>query len=372
MEKTISSNISVDFLPWSEMGLSISSLYLHEELGGSLAYGNAELITLITNDSLDCILRQYTGHINIKREGGNIYEIDIFIINRKILKNSIILEFVCAKDKRFFTELKSLEYTDITNTLNSLYPGKIDIRSESDINNELPLRQFMETDQSFCIKLALSFKKNTIFAFGWEGFMLKDLKDGIDSKGEKEEYDSSKKTVNSSVIFGGVGAEETEPMMVNYDYNRFVVPWDPWKKPENDDSNSTDYSAFSPINSSTLKYHDNYITLGKEYTALVENYVYNQKLLSSNLFATKSIRVNDIPRFKLGDVITYKHLSEKDIDYPFKTFLVKSNTFQILLNKGTKFSTGSTIKWDSDLVSLVDAFGELLPETDITDKIYEG
>lgn len=371
MENSASNEISVNLLPWSDHGLVVSSLKIHEELGGGLAHGSVELMYTNQNEPINILFKQCTGLLTIERLNSHSINIEIFVINRRYIRNYTILDFVCIYDKRFFTDLKSVEYKDITETLSSLYPGNTDIRCESDINNELPLIQYMETDQSFCTKLALSFKKNTIFAYGWEGFLLKDLKDGINSRGEKEEYDSESKIIKNAILIGGSGAEETGPTEITYDFMRFEKPWDPWGKPE-EDSNLPDYSTFIPQNSKTLKYFDNYLTLGKDYYSLIENYLYNKQLMNSNLFATKQIIINDIPKFKLGDVITYKHLSEREIDFPYKTYLVKSNSLHILLSKGTNFGTGSNIKWTSTLLSLVDAFGELLPETDITNKIYEG
>lgn len=371
MKFNASNEISVNLLPWSEHGLVVTSLKIHEELGGSLAHGSAELMYSDQNEPINVFLKQYTGLLTIERLNSHKIQIEIFIINRRYIRNYIILDFVCIYDKRFFTDLKSVEYKDISETLQSLYPGNIDIRCESDINNKLPLIQYMETDQSFCTKLALSFKKNIIFAYGWEGFMLKDLKDGINSIGNKEEYDSKNKIIKNSIILGGVGVEEIDQTNIVYDFMRFEKPWDPWEKP-GEDSSLPNYSAFIPQNSKTLKYFNTYLTLGKDYYSLIENYLYNKQLMNSDLFATKQILINDIPNFKLGDVITYKHLSERGIDFPHKTYLVKSNTLHILLNKGTNFSTGSDIKWTSTLLSLVDAFGELLPETDITNQIYEG
>ena len=370
MEKSVSYGISVNFEPWTSVGLCINSLRLHEELGGNLAVGSAELITLNENISFEIMLRQYSGYLEVMKEGVGIIKIDFFVTNRRFHRNALFLDFVCVKDRRFFTDLKSLEYTDITQTLNSIYPGKTDIRCESDINNEIPLRQFMETDLSFCTKLALSFKKNIVFGFGWESFLIKDLKDGISSRGKKEEYNPDNKMIENAILLGGSSAEDLDYLNVSYDSMRFVKPSDPWEK--SDEGSSVDYSEYTPLNSRTLKYYDRYITLGKDYYGLVENYLYNKELLRSNLFASKNIRINDIPNFKLGDVITYKHLDELETDIPYKTYLVKSNTLSILLGNGLKFKTGSGIKWDTELVSLVDSFGELLPESDITEKIYEG
>ena len=373
MNRDISYGISVDFLPWSgsgenRFGLSLQSIKIHEEIGGALAQGSAEFIILNENISLNYALKQYTGVIEISKKGGESIVIDIFVVDRRLHKNTLFLDFVCVKDKRFFTDLKSVEYKDISETLSSIFPGKTDIRCESDISNELPLKQFMETDWSFCTKLALSFKKNIVFAYGWDGFMLKDLKDGMNHLGEKEEYDDGKKMILDNIILGGAMAEDLGYLDINYDSMRFVKPWNPWEKSE---ENNTNYSTYAPRNSKTIKFYDNYLTLGKDYYDLLENYLYNKELLSSKLFASKSIRLNDIPKFRLGDVLSYKHLSNLDVDLPYKTFLVKSNTLHILITNGSKFQTGSGLIWDTELVSLIDTFGQRLPETDVTDKIYE-
>ena len=160
---TSPSGISVSISPWLANGAKLTSIRLYEEIGGKIANGVASFEIYLTEAAIDLIYKQCTGKITVTKTGnnGNILEIEFFVTKRKLVKNSLTIEFLCVKDSKFFTELVSLEHTDITQALNSLYPGKIDIRCESDVNNEVPLIQFNETNYDFCNKLAFSFKKDS-------------------------------------------------------------------------------------------------------------------------------------------------------------------------------------------------------------------
>ena len=352
MERYIGSNVTVDFLPWFENGYILKTLRLKEELGGTIAYGSMKLELVGTDESFKLVTTQYTGKLIIKKDEGSIYEIDVFITDRKYYKNSLIINFLCIKDRLFNTKLVSLEHSDITTALNSLYPGKIDIRCESDINNNIPLIQNTETNHEFCNKLAMSFRKNVIFGYSWDRFLLKE-KIGIDSQGNQEP---------KIVLIGNAGVEIAEVYNLQYTSMLFEKSWDPWLENE-----TIDYTEKAALNSKTLKLHNGYVTVGTDYSDLMRNYLYNTTQEKYNMFVSLKVKSASIPEYRLGDIVSFKELKDKGI--PGKIYLVKSNEL-VIVNEGPSDNTGSKVSMVSLLVGV--EFGtKILPEIDPLDEINE-
>ena len=356
MKYTSSYDISIDFTPWCDNGFLVKSLHINEELGGKIANGTVKLELIGSEESLKLVTKQYTGKLVIEKNKGNIYNIDVFIVKREYYKNTLTLDFLCIPDRKFYTELVSLEYTDLTEAINSLYPGKVDIRCSSDINTEIKLIQNTETNHSFCTKLAYSFKKDSIFAFGWDGFMLKERIGKYDSKGNVEP---------KLTLVGGLGAESMDPNTMRYDNLLFENPWDPWLG-KGEEGEESKYTELMPQNSRTLKLFNQYITVGTEYSDLVSNYLYNTEQMSVGMSNTLRIKLNDIPDYRLGDVVIYKHINEKQI--PHEVYLVKSNEFFYSIDGKEKDTEGSDIFWVSKIVAL-DWEGQVLPQEDILSEI---
>lgn len=367
---TSPNGVEVKISPWLSNGFKLVSIRLYEELGGNIASGTASFEIFYTEDAQTLIYKQYTGTIEVTKLGnnGNKLSIDFFITKRKLVKNRLTIEFLCVNDNKFFTELISLEHTDITETLKTLYPNpeKINIRASSDIGNDIPLIQFNETNYSFCKKLAYSFKKDTIFAFGWEGFMLKDR------CGEKNSADVTEIVTDSIdgstgvfIVVGGSGVEPMDPYTMNYDNLLFEKVVDPWAEDENEK-----YKEIMPLNSNTLKYYNNYITIGTSHASLVKNYLYNDYMMTNNMQVSLRIESSVMPNYKLGDIVIYCHV--KDQTTPYRAYIVKTN--ELYYSPDNTNDTGkSEFFWVSTLVSLFDPNGNKYPwETDPTLELENG
>lgn len=353
MEAIVSNNIKINFLPWFDNGYILKSLYLSEQIGGTLANGTITLELVGTEESLLLVTKQFTGKLTIKKDKGDQYEIDIFITNRNYYKNTLVLNFICIKDKAFFTDLVSLEYSDITSALNSLYPGKIDIRCESDIDNDIPLIQFMETNQDFCNKLAYSFKKNIVFGYSWDRFFIKE-KIGIDSRNNEEP---------KRYLVGNAGTELVDSYKLSYNSILFEKPLDPWLESEDNKENYVDLCS---INSRTLKLFNNYVSVGSNYSNLMKNYLFNTTQLNTDMYVSAVVESSNIPEYRLGDTIYFKELRDKGL--PCNIFLIKSNELSIIYEGKTKNQYNISMK--STLIGL--EFGkERLPDTDPLDQINE-
>ena len=359
--------IFIDIEPWFSWGFRIVNLKLHEELGGELAYGDLNLTFVGDQDCLKLMTDQYTGRITISQKNNSdiediLYKLDFFIISRSFEKNSIRLNFVCISDKKFFTDLVSTRYSNISEALNLLYPSndymKVDIRCKSDLNNDTPLVQFSETNQSFCTKLAYSYKKDSIFAFGFDGFFIKERFGKSNSRGKEE---TEKTLIN---VIGGMGIERKKSILIPYDSILFEEVNDPWEIQE---------IPYNIQNVRTLKLFDNYSTIGTSHQNLMSNYMYNVTQSSTSLFSNFSILSNSIPKYRLGDVINWvdqkETLVNKDITkLPYTKFLICSNELFITADKSKIAENGSGISWTSRVAGL-EQFGKLLPKEDSTDNL---
>lgn len=364
MKYTNSYNVSINFTPWFDSGYRFDHIHMYEELGGKLAGGEISMVHDGSEEALKLITDQYTGQITLEKEGGNIYTIDIFIINREYFKNFLTLKFVCIKDKKFYTELLQAEWIDITSAIESLYPGKKDIRCKCDIDNQLEILQNSETNQSLCTKLSYGFKKKSVFAYGWEGYMIKEII-GIDSGGHQEPYYQ---------ITGSAEFHQVDSYNLNYYKEIYYTPTNPWepiKGGENngDQSNNSeeDYTDFQPKNSRTLQMYEEYTIVGKDFEQLMHNFWDNQKYMNTTLFTSFRIKDFNIPVYKIGDILKYKR-EEQKTQLPFTLFLVKSNElFMAIEDSEAVGPDGENFSWTS-LLEGVEEKEEILPITDPTNS----
>ena len=121
MKYTNSYKVSINFTPWFDSGYRFDNIHMYEELGGTIASGEISMSHDGSGEALKLITDQYTGQITLEKEGGNVYSIDIFIINKKYFKNFLTLNFICIKDKKFYTELIQAEWDDITSAIESIH-----------------------------------------------------------------------------------------------------------------------------------------------------------------------------------------------------------------------------------------------------------
>lgn len=356
--------VSINFTPWFDSGYRFDNIHMYEELGGKLAGGEISMTHNGSSEALSLITSQHTGKITLEKEGGNIYEIDVFIVNRKYIKNYLTLEFVCIQDKSFYTELIQAEWTDITSAIESLYPGKKDIRCECDINNNLTVFQNSESNMSLCSKLSYSFKKRSVFAYGWEGYMIKEII-GIDSGGNQEPYYS---------ISAGSEFNQVDSYNLNYYRKIYYTPTNPWEPLREGENNGVqaansdeDYTDLQCNNSRALQFYDDYIIVGTEFEQLIHNYLDNRKYMEMELFTSFRVTDFNMPKYKLGDILMYRR-DEQESELPWKMFLVKSNElFMAIEDSDACAPDGSKFSWTS-LLCGVEENGEVLPIIDPTTK----
>ena len=354
-----SNNVSIDFNPWFGDGpdagghFRFTKLHLYEELGGSLAFGNMDMEMDRSNEAYDLVENEKTGTITIKREDvedGFIYTIPIFITDISTQMNIVSIKFFCIPEKDFFSKKTTdTKKTDIKATIEALYPGKKDIRCETDIQgSDILFYQNKETNQEMLTRLCYSFKKDSIFCFGFEGLMIKETMGEKNSKGKTEPDDEMVLRSNSEYM-------QISSFTNRYFPDLYKLPLNIWEDTESLEA-IKDYTDLEPINSRTVFKYSSSNSVATPYYQLFENLSYNQSYMNSDIFSElKIVNMADIPRYKIGDVIKYQNQTDvyENLEWPYKEYLVRSNEFFISID-GSEFvdSYGSNFSWTSKLLGL--------------------
>ena len=351
--KANSYHVVVDLKPWFDNGYRFTKLHIYEELGGQMAFGTIDLETNGSQNSLDLYEKQFTGVLSISDEGeyanktGLIYdEINIFITERFRERNYVTLNFICVKDKAFCYKPHTSVQTDLEGALKALFPGKVDIRLSSDIQDKsLKYFQTRETGQSFLNRLCLGFAKGTTFGYSWDGLLVK----GIIGKDHLGNDENDPKLV----MVEGASVEQLDQISRKYSYDLYQMPKNVWT--EKDPDTNIDYSDKKPLNVVVQQKNSDFSYVGTKYEPLIENAKYNSAYLSSNLFHHFRVIIHEMPGYKLGDVVLYKRTSEVvgGVKVPYSKFLVISNEL-FLATDGTDYvdESGQKFSWTTKLLGL--------------------
>ena len=350
-----SNNISLEFAPWTDDAkFLLTCIHIQESLGGGLAGGSIDLRLDATDESaLKFITEQNTGIIRIKdnKENGLSYEIPVCIHTRNHLLDTLHLDVLCVPSLDFITKKNTVSFDDIDSAIDKLYQGVKDIRTKPDsgVANQ-PEIQRCRSDYDFCNYLCKSYKKDSVFCFGWEGLMIKD-RIGINSFGDEEES-----TKIYMVNGGSMTAASTQKMTYNSDLTEQRKPFFPFEDSEIS-LTQDDYSDKEPQNVTSMMFGEEYHIVGKDYKAHIENWKHNSKLLSTDLYYNIKIKGVDIPKYKIGDVINFAKLQvtdgQKDASNPYTEYIVKSNEFFYANDKADLVdSNGFKLSWTTLLIGI--------------------
>lgn len=286
-------SISLSIEPFFSKGYAFSKLHLEEYVGEVVATGYVDL-TMVSGDQ-NLIMSTDTIDISfIQSSDSTKYKITGFINVREYINNEVRLKFVCC-NKSFMTEPRVAKFTDITDALNSLYLGTRNITVESDINNDIEIYQNGTTSYELCSKLARSFRYDTVYSFGLEGFMIKDTR--LDP---------------TVTVYASSDNSQVTTYSMNYYKQLYVTP-----------TPTTGSKNLFSITNDTDRY-----LVNPSYEKLIENYVYNERY-STELYTDLSIKyTSKIPKYKLGDVIKYVNST----GFPRTKYLVSSMIIDIDMN----------------------------------------
>jgi len=343
--------IELDCTPFTESNYRIVYLHMIESLGGAIASGEISLWHDNSDKAVKLVTSQNTGTIKIRdtKDGGIEYEIPFYIKKREFYKTTLKLSFVCLSDIAFTDNVISTEYDDITDAINTLYPGKKDIRTKTDISNDLTIFQMCETNYDLCTRLAYSFRHETIFGYSWEGFILKELCGESSSRGIKEVIGDTNSNVPKLSALALMNF--TSKYNLTYDTDLLYNPINAWEDTDNS-TTKTDYTDYEFLNCRAITDFRDYHLCGTDYYQLTENYRYNKNLMDAGLYTTMVITGTDFPGYKLGDVIEFRS-PEQQVKYPFNFYVIASNEIFYATEVSDRVGPyGNTFEWTSKMYGL--------------------
>ena len=343
-----SSQVSIEFKPWTDNKFRITRLQIMEQLGGEVAKGEIDMFLGDVKESEKMITEQNTGTISIvdeKEEGISYPEINVYITEREFYGNTFTVKFVCVNDPEFFTKrITTTHQGGLKDIVSSIYPGPKDIRIESSITQDVVIYQNCETNYDLCRRLCYSYKDRSIFAFGWDGLLIKDMCGEFDHNKNKEPDQSLK--LESDRL-----AQQTQTY--NLKYNKLVnhQAFSPWNA-EEDSTTQTDFSKFASKNCDVVMNYRGYRVVGIQTATMMDNAWNNTSLMETSGYTSLKIVQTDMPHYKLGDVVIYDRASqEKNI--PWKNYLVTSNELFFSIDGNRKMdSDGFRFSWRTNLYGL--------------------
>lgn len=348
--------VEVNFTPWFDSGFRLSYLKMYEELGGELGKGSMRMeFDPDKGSCLDMINNLRTGTISIGREGRSQYpSIQIFITKMIPYKNFAEIEFVCIDDKSKFVEKrKCFEYQMKIKDVIESHWGAVDWRTnEPDVSDPKDYYQDNETEQQFVARLLYSYKWDTIFTFGWEGCMLKEICGDKNSKGNNEGSDSNKLEIRSDSEL-----QQLDNYEFRYKPENYREMYNCWTQGPPDEMK--DYSEWHPVNFVPYYKYGLHRTVHPDYADLEANYVHNRNYMETEFFHQFRVTVQDVPDYKIGDVLLYFreawiHKGKLPPDWnSYARYLVKSNeVFYALDGSPYVDEEGNYFSWTSKLMSL--------------------
>lgn len=327
------------------------TIHLFESLGGAPAGGEIELWHVGDNKSLSDVTEKSKATLILtdEKDGGLKFEIPLFVITRSFYGNVLNIKVACISDKSFGLKRKSTVYPDIKTAISSTYPGKKNILIEPGVSPDGPVRQSEETDQAFNTRMCLSYKKDCIFGYGFEGLILKDRQGDKDHNGENEAGDPKIK-VNAGKLANPVTPSEMKDVR---NINREVInPWTDSDHPDN--ITKKDYSEFSSKNFNVLMKAGTHALVHKDQESHSKNALVNSSFLEYGGFHEIVIVLNDMPNYKLGDAVQFIPPSADKEKDPINKFVVGSNEIFYALDGSNKTDfSGAKFSWTTKLYGLV-------------------
>lgn len=357
-----SKNIQVVFTPWEINQTQLLKLHIWEGLGGVIPGGNAELIHLGDQDVVDKIVEDSTGLITVadKNPGGLTYTFGVFITGRKFINNNLYIEFICLpsdsyeRAKNFYTSPGSATYDNIDDAIDVVWPknkngsttANIEVGTDS---TNIPVFRDNETGADFLRRICFSWRKDTVFAFSWDGLIIKD-------RGQE-----AQRNIKTSIGGNGIW-RQSNVTSLKYNKETNYSQFNPWKNENKDDSGNIsisttgeeDYTKREPKKVTSYIQHNEYRIIRPDYEVMSENDFSNRSFIESGGYSKVVLVGEDMPNeWKLGDVVRYKRVddAEKDIE-PMKYIVARNELFYSQAGASEVGPHGYAFEWTTTLWGL--------------------
>jgi hypothetical protein len=343
-----SNGIDIDFQPWFSKGYGLSMIHITEQLGGRLAEGEIALIHNGSKDAMEAYNELNDGVLTIIRENSANYTIPVIVRTKTMnwSENYVTLSVFCGiTNKSFAADNMTSDWPDIKSAITNIFPGKTNIKCESDVKLDPGDRLFQcnEPGASFLKRLCFAYKRNSVFGFGWEGLILKETYD-VDDQTRKESL-----VADTSVVQLDAANKSYSPKLYN-------LPMCPWTDKDKKDKGAKDYTKFESNNLKVLKTYSDFNFVKKGYDIMQINASYNKLYSESSLFQSFRIIDSEIPKYKLGWVIKYQRANSMTPDAitdSSNLFLVKSNElFYAAPGSNYTDEDGRDFSWTTKLLGI--------------------
>lgn len=308
MTEIVSGLLKLDASPFLDKGYLFKRLTMSEELGDdSVASGTISFTAPGLQGSMEDATSSSIVRIKLDQTDGIQYDITGFIVDRRFLENEVEFDFLSVT-KEFLSDTRWITHENIFTALDTAYPSNKIIEVESDINNDIPVRQMGESDFSLCKRLAQCYRYDSMYAFGIEGLIIKD------TRLTKEEIEQSKELSDTRIIYQDSKAVATTDTELSYVKFMDMEPED---------------CTISDMYFDSYGYNQSYMIVGRDSNILLRNYLHNMRY-RTQLYSTVNLRyIRQFPQYKLGDVVLYKNkindLSSRYIVRSMKTTLDYQN-----------------------------------------------
>ena len=354
-------DIKVKFTPWEDNGFKIELLHIWEKLGGEEPSGMMELSHDGRQEALDFITSQQTGVIEVRddKNGGLSFSFGIFVVDRNFFNNRIELIFTIIpqddlqKGKDFYTRPRSMTFNSLQEAVESVWPGKkinpIIKNVETDTKPDKKVYQDNETGYNFLKRLCASWKFKSVFAFSWEGLVIKKI-DDLQSDIE---------------ITSGPGLwQQTNMTRLKYNSQNNNELFSPWTNDYKDDDQSISKSTTGEVDFKDKAPKFVTSSISKDtYKIHAPGYEVPEKNLKKNSefhgYSSITIYAQDMPKdWKIGDIVKYKKVDQNNAENTEKDVseimcVVAGNEFFFAQNGATKTGPhGQDLEWTATLWGL--------------------
>lgn len=364
---TNSKGISVEIKPFSlDKNFKFRLLILRESLGGGLAEGEVRIKAEEMPVGEELFRSQNAIQIIIKQEEPvDSYTVNGFIVERDWDPGTGIMnfKFVCVpmvngESKRdFFSTPRSMIYSgmSVKDIVQKIWgPDRVRFGTEAENagTGSIDMYQIHETDSQFLEKLLYGYLKNSVFAFGIEGLLVKKICDR--DRLHPDQIEPCRECLGGETAFSdNVVSAKYSPRLYKDILNPCL------------DSKEACPGEEISVNHQLELFDNEYRVFRKEYAEMQENWRHNYELLHSALYSTLIIKyTNSLPPWRLGDTFRYRKASEDNITN-VDSFICTNN--EIFISADPAFTTPEGFEFlvSSNIRGINSIDGKTLPDRSV-------
>lgn len=361
---TLSNGIKVEIDEFPQNKFTFLYIRMDSEVGGALPHGELSL-RCIEEPAMDKkFLKTNFFKVTIEQEDPvDKYEIRCHVVRRDWSPEVgvLLITFLCVpetdqgKSGKFFSKanLKSFKQKNLGDIIKEVWGDSIRWDTNGNCLGPEDWYQDRVSDLEFLAKLCTSIQKNTLFAFDFEGLIIKDIL-GTDRVTKNPEPDRKAE-----------GYATIQPIQDKIAWNYMFRTYRPIENP----CTEGDYKYGREISKNfRLELHeDDFRIYRADQDARRKIYGHNRKLISSGLYGSIKLRYEDnLPPLRLMDTIKYTKANESEVPN-MSTFMVWRVHLFLSGDQSHRDEVGKLYSTEFELCSIQDVNGNILPDSEEQD-----